>query len=179
METGLGLHPGLKWECFLRYFIIFHSLCPVFHPEAGNVEILCRRPLLPGPDWLCGEQFQSIARGLRDTMFSGHWGSWEPSHRGCWLSRIPRGMLWNCSPQSQARLWGSSSPSEQTVFRARSSDVFTSWVSPWSIQHPLPLHALPTASLPRRGPGEARGSCTPTSQSDVTLSQPVKQRFIR
>uniref|UniRef100_A0A8C3IKL8 Glycosyl hydrolase family 38 C-terminal domain-containing protein n=1 Tax=Chrysemys picta bellii TaxID=8478 RepID=A0A8C3IKL8_CHRPI len=94
------------------------------------------------------------------------------------LSWSPQAMLWNCSPQSQSGLWGASSPSEQTVFRARSSYGFTSWVSPGSIQH-MPLRALPTASPPRRGPGGARGSCTPTSQSDVTLSQPVTQRFIR
>uniref|UniRef100_A0A452I284 Uncharacterized protein n=1 Tax=Gopherus agassizii TaxID=38772 RepID=A0A452I284_9SAUR len=63
--------------------------------------------------------------------------------------------------------------------RARSSHVFTSWVFPWSIQHPLPLRALPTASPPRWGPGEARGSCSLTLESDMTLSQPVTQRFVR
>uniref|UniRef100_A0A452IM05 RING-type E3 ubiquitin transferase n=1 Tax=Gopherus agassizii TaxID=38772 RepID=A0A452IM05_9SAUR len=80
-------------------------------------------------------------------------------------------------PTKPGRTLGSLLSLGADLFRARSSHGFTSWVSPWSIQH-LPLRVLPTASPPRRGPGESRGSCTPTLQSDVTLSQPVKQRLL-
>uniref|UniRef100_A0A8C0H7M9 Immunoglobulin domain-containing protein n=1 Tax=Chelonoidis abingdonii TaxID=106734 RepID=A0A8C0H7M9_CHEAB len=75
-------------------------------------------------------------------------------------------MLWNCSPQSQAGLWEPPFPWSQTCL-GQEAHTSHSWVSPWSIQHPLPLHFhIPTVGQQHGG----NYSCSYRPQSEPFVS---------
>ncbi|CAM5096506.1 unnamed protein product [Natator depressus] len=190
---------GLRYDRQLFFFIqeVFHKTSPSCWSSTRTSSGPGSFFQQPGPLWSPRGRTSSRSPCCIISIYVCRWWSLPQCVGGCSWQKPPEsevqyipplpplvtespGDALELLPTKPGRTLVKSPSCEQTLFRASSSHGFHlpgSDLGAFSIL--CPSMRFPQRVSPGGAPGETRGSCTPTPQSDGTLSQPVKQRFIR